>query len=183
MATGFSDQSIRNGGTVDGYFTNEAGNLIEVRCTTANIPSAKSGYAVGCKLCATDTGVWYSNTGTTSSCTFTIASLVGTGSVGYFTVVKSTTGTGTEVSVFGSAGAPQALTITSVSVSSGDTIAATVYVANATATVATVTKSQTSGTVTAAATLSNTSVAKGASLTVSATESVADFVTIAFTVP
>lgn len=68
--TSFSDESIRNGGTIDTYFTNPAGQAVLIRCSTANTPSAKSGFAVGCLLMDTTTGILYCNTGTTSSCSF-----------------------------------------------------------------------------------------------------------------
>jgi hypothetical protein len=61
-----------NGATIDVSHTDNSGNADRVRCTVANIPSATSGYAVGCLLSATDTGGIYTNTGTTSSCTFTL---------------------------------------------------------------------------------------------------------------
>lgn len=70
--TNLSDYSILNGGTVDTYLTNPGGHATLVRCSTANIPSAVAGYAVGCLLQNTTTGNNYVNTGTTSSCTFTL---------------------------------------------------------------------------------------------------------------
>lgn len=71
--TNLSDSAINlAGGTVNHYLTNDAGDWILVRCTAANIPSAASGYAVGCLLSATDTGNLYTNTGSTTSSTFTL---------------------------------------------------------------------------------------------------------------
>lgn len=40
-------------------------------CNTADIPSAVSGYAIGCILRDIQTGKIYSNQGTLASCTFT----------------------------------------------------------------------------------------------------------------
>ena len=45
------------------------------------VPSAKSGYAVGCLFICTDNGAMYRNTGTTASCTFTLIGTVGAGGV------------------------------------------------------------------------------------------------------
>ena len=50
--------------------TDDSGNAIVAKGTTANIPSAVSGYATGCKFIATDSGVEYINYGSSSSCTF-----------------------------------------------------------------------------------------------------------------
>ena len=80
--TNFSNGSIRLGGTVDTYFTNDAGHAIMIRCTAANLPSAVAGYAVGCLAEATDTGAAYFNTGSTSSATFTLVGTVTALSVG-----------------------------------------------------------------------------------------------------
>lgn len=70
--TNFSDGAIALGGTVDTYLANPAGHTILARCTVANVPSGVAGYAKGCIIQATDNGAVYSNTGTTSSCTFTL---------------------------------------------------------------------------------------------------------------
>ena len=80
--TNLSDNSIGIGGTVNHYLTNDAGDYILVRCTAANIPSAVAGYAVGCELEATDTGALYTNTGSVTSCTFTLQGTVTALSVG-----------------------------------------------------------------------------------------------------
>lgn len=55
-------------------FTDESGNAVLVKGTTANLPSATSGYAVGCEFIATDTGTLYTNVGTATSCNFVGAS-------------------------------------------------------------------------------------------------------------
>jgi hypothetical protein len=53
-------------------------NLITIcMAATADIPSTASGYAVGCKLIDSDTGQIYTNIGSATSCTFTVAGLVG----------------------------------------------------------------------------------------------------------
>lgn len=51
--------------------TDEIGNVTLCKYATANIPSGVKGYAVGCKLVDTTTGLSYSNTGTATSCAFT----------------------------------------------------------------------------------------------------------------
>ena len=48
----------------------ENGYAILVKCPTASIPSAVAGYAVGCLLINTTSGVLYTNTGSVTSCTF-----------------------------------------------------------------------------------------------------------------
>lgn len=55
-------------------------NAVFVKCAAGSIPSGTAGYAVGCMLIATDTGAWYSNTGSVTSCSFVIN---GTGASGY----------------------------------------------------------------------------------------------------
>ena len=66
--------------TVDIAFTDGAGNARLINCTVANLPSAVAGYAVGC-IAQTEAGALYSNTGSATSCTFTIVSTVTAGSV------------------------------------------------------------------------------------------------------
>lgn len=68
--TNFSDAVP--GALITHYFTNSSANWILVRCAVANIPSAVAGYATGCILQASDTGNCYVNTGTATSCTFTL---------------------------------------------------------------------------------------------------------------
>lgn len=57
--------------TVNVAFTDNSDNATAIECTTANLPSGVAGYAVGCVARATDTGLLYTNTGSTTSCTFT----------------------------------------------------------------------------------------------------------------
>lgn len=57
--------------TVDVALTDENDNAMLAKGTSANLPASASGYAAGCQYIATDTGVRYTNSGTTSSCTFT----------------------------------------------------------------------------------------------------------------
>lgn len=57
--------------TVKVALTDDNGNAILVKCATGDIPSASAGYAVGCELIDTTTGIRYTNTGSTSSCSFT----------------------------------------------------------------------------------------------------------------
>lgn len=49
--------------------TDESGNAILVKCATGDIPSGVAGYAVGCLLINTTSGVLYYNNSVTS-CTF-----------------------------------------------------------------------------------------------------------------
>ena len=56
--------------TVDVALTNLSGNATLIRCTAGNLPT-DAGYAVGCIAQATDSGVLYYNTGTTSIGSFT----------------------------------------------------------------------------------------------------------------
>lgn len=76
-----------SGGTVDKALSDNFGNATLVRSTVANIPSAVSGYAIGCLLQATDTGGIYTNTGTAASATFTLLEDAG----GSFTLPTSAT--------------------------------------------------------------------------------------------
>lgn len=50
--------------------TNNAGDAILVRATTAGIPSAVAGYAIGCTLQNATTGSLFINQGTAASCSF-----------------------------------------------------------------------------------------------------------------
>ncbi len=50
--------------------TNNAGDAVMVRSTTAAIPSAVAGYAIGCTLQNATTGSMFINRGTATSCTF-----------------------------------------------------------------------------------------------------------------
>lgn len=52
--------------------TDNSNNAMLASAATANIPASVAGYAIGCILIATDTGLPYSNTGTAASCTFTL---------------------------------------------------------------------------------------------------------------
>ena len=69
-------------GTGTGIFANSDGNIyvgivdesnnaLFVKCATGYIPSSVAGYAMGCLLLDTTTGYVYSNTGSTSSATWT----------------------------------------------------------------------------------------------------------------
>ncbi len=61
-------------GAVQAALGDNLGDAVFIKCTAANLPSAKPGYAVGCIAMATDTGVIYSNTGSRTSSTFTASS-------------------------------------------------------------------------------------------------------------
>lgn len=103
--------------------------------------------------------------------------------LGYFAVATNTSGT-TAQNVFGSAGAPVALTITSVMAIAKDTNAANIIVKNGGNTVASFAKSTTARAVTGEdGALANTSVAKGAAVTVESSATNGDgVVIITFTV-
>lgn len=47
----------------------------------ATVPSAKAGYAIGCTFIKTDNGAQYRNTGSATSCTFTLIGTVTGGSI------------------------------------------------------------------------------------------------------
>ena len=62
---------IDNGDTgVKTALTDDNGDAVLVRSTTANIPSAKTGYAIGCLLMNVTSGSLFINQGSNTSCTF-----------------------------------------------------------------------------------------------------------------
>jgi len=65
----FTDNGDAN---VKTALTNENGDAIIVSAPSANIPSAKAGYAIGCLLINSTSGSPYVNIGTTASCTFAL---------------------------------------------------------------------------------------------------------------
>ncbi len=79
-------------GSVRIALTDEFGNVILAEGTAANLPSATSGYALGGEYLATDTGVRYTNAGSTTSCSFvpfspgTIQTLAAAGAVNLTTL-------------------------------------------------------------------------------------------------
>lgn len=71
-------------------------NAMLIKCTAANLPTG-AGYAVGCIATATDTGAFYTNTGTTTAASF---SLVSSSSVTLpSALTDATTTTGTSLSL------------------------------------------------------------------------------------
>lgn len=58
---------------------NHLGEYSRVSGTT--VPNAKAGYALGCEMVKTDTGATYRNTGSVTSCTFTLDDPVAVGGV------------------------------------------------------------------------------------------------------
>ena len=72
MAIGQGTNFFDGASTVQVALTDASGNAVLARGTVANLPSAVSGYAVSCIYQATDSGAIYENTGTASSCTFTL---------------------------------------------------------------------------------------------------------------
>ena len=86
--------------TVDVALTNPSGNAVLIRCTSGNLPT-DAGYAVGCIAMATNSGVIYYNTGTTTVASFTA---VNAGSAALtlataLTDASSPTTTGVELSI------------------------------------------------------------------------------------
>lgn len=140
-------------GNVNVSLTDSNGNATRANCTTANIPSAAAGYAVGCSLTDSTTGIPYVNTGTTSSCTFTKSALTATGNKIYGIVEATTTGT-SDVNVFGSTNG-FAGTITGVYLIAADASTATITIKNNGATVCTIAKGGTSGAMVGATSVSN----------------------------
>lgn len=73
---------MANRGVGTGYFTDNGdsgvqtalidsdGYALFVKAATANIPSAKAGYQIGCHLADLTTGSFFLNRGTTASCSF-----------------------------------------------------------------------------------------------------------------
>ena len=51
----------------------EAGNASLIKCTAGNLPTG-AGYAIGCMAYATDSGAFYTNTGTVLVASFTLIS-------------------------------------------------------------------------------------------------------------
>lgn len=70
----FTVGQLIRGGSSNGAVTvleyNELMQVTRCKCATGDIPSAVTGYAVGCLLTNTTSGVLYSNTGSVTSCTF-----------------------------------------------------------------------------------------------------------------
>jgi len=59
--------------TVNVALTDLSGNAALINCVAASLPTDK-GYAVGCLAYATDTGAFYTNTGNTTTASFTLIS-------------------------------------------------------------------------------------------------------------
>lgn len=76
--------------TVDASMTDKYGKYTDIICTVVNLPSGVAGYAVGC-IAHTEAGALYSNTGSVTSCTFTIVSTVTSGSVTLATLAAGIT--------------------------------------------------------------------------------------------
>jgi hypothetical protein len=80
MATNFYPGTLNSDG-VEVAFTDENKNAVLCKVAAGSIPSTTAGYAIGCILVATDTGAAYTNTGSATSCTFTLQASVTNGSV------------------------------------------------------------------------------------------------------
>ena len=71
MAIGKGTNLFANSGDkVEVALTDDSGNAILVKCLVGDIPSSVAGYAIGCLLINTTSGVLLINTGTAASCTF-----------------------------------------------------------------------------------------------------------------
>lgn len=198
-----------DGQTVSVDRADENGNVILCKCATGSIPSAAAGYAVGCILIDTTTGLLYSNTGSVTSCTFTSVGVDAPGDIalaenkillgnssgvaaattrlssgmGYGMVVKPLNGT-TSVNVFGTTNG-FAATITGVFVSTLGTTSATVTIkGTGGATIGTITGGASAGTmVGVTSALANTSItAAGTCTVVSSKTDDTSYVFIGFTV-
>lgn len=65
------------GHTITVLAEDEDGLVCLCKAAAANLPTnASAGFAVGCEFIATDSGAHYYNTGTSSSCTFVLASSI-----------------------------------------------------------------------------------------------------------
>ena len=143
---------------IDVDLTDVSGNAVRAKCATASIPSATAGYAIGCDLMDTTTGLHYYNTGTAASCTFTRGVKGGT-------LVATTTGT-TPVNVIGTTNG-FAGTITGIYVANLGTTAANIIVKDTAGTVATIAKGTgATGTMLSATSLANTSFTAAGIMTV-----------------
>lgn len=60
-------------GPVEAFLKNTSGNIVLARCLAASIPTSE-GYAIGCMLQITDTGMTYVNVGTATVAAFSLAS-------------------------------------------------------------------------------------------------------------
>jgi hypothetical protein len=79
--------------------SDESGNAVLARGTVASLPSSVAGYAVSCIYQATDSGAIYENTGTASSCTFTLMDTAATSLQLPEAATDATTTTGTSLAL------------------------------------------------------------------------------------
>ena len=98
-------------------FSDEAQNALLAKGTTANLPSAVAGYAIGCTYIATDTGAQYVNVGTASSCSF----ILGASNTDVLTTQLTLTPTqivsGTSIPLIASPGAGKYINLISATIS------------------------------------------------------------------
>jgi hypothetical protein len=153
-----------DGQTVSADRCDESGKVILCKCATGNIPSAVAGYAVGCILIDTTTGIHYTNTGSATSCTFTKDSIMSTNKKGYYVAAVTTNGT-TPANIFGATNG-FAGTITGAFVIATDATAGNITLATTAGTVATIAKGTSAGGLVGATTVSNTTVASDGTCTV-----------------
>ena len=179
---------VYNADGVQAPFRNDLQQWTRIFGSTA--PSGKAGYAVACIFSNTTTGAVYSNTGSITSCTFTLltatpaATVTGamlTTKAGYFTVATNTNGT-TPVNIFGAGGAPVALTITSVVSLALDTTTGNITVQQAANTVCTIAKGATAGALVGAVSLAHQTYAAADVATVLSSSAGNSTVLITFTV-
>jgi hypothetical protein len=130
MATNLATQNPN--ATVETFLSNSTynattgeGNYILVRTASTTLPTGKPGYAIGCILQASDTGAEYTNTGTTTSATWTLQDS-GTGLALPTTATDTTTTTGNSLALTGTAITSGVLvngTISSAVLTTGDYLA------------------------------------------------------------
>ena len=89
--------------TVDVALTNASGNATLIRCVAGSLPT-DAGYAVGCIAQATDSGVLYYNTGTTSIGSFTAVNAGAAALTVPTSLTDSTTTTGNALRILTTAG-------------------------------------------------------------------------------
>ena len=84
---------------VDIALTDELGNAVLVKCTTANIPNGAAHYAEGCDLIASDTGNHYYNQGNATSANFVMVEAGSNNSITSLTGDVAATGPGAVPSI------------------------------------------------------------------------------------
>ncbi len=116
--------------TVEVAFTNNAGNATLIRCTAANLPT-DGGYAIGCIAEASDSGVIYYNSGTTTTASFTAVNAGSAALTLPTSLADSTTTTGASLAIVAdSVTSGSGLTISIAGATSGKGVVVTASTAN-----------------------------------------------------